>query len=71
MADPLTVLGAVGSIVGIIDMVGKSIRGIQELRSEWNDADLIFLTLVTQLTALKAALRKIKEWMDGVSLTRL
>ena len=64
MADPLSILGAVGSIVGIIDVLGRSITTIHALRKQWNDADFSLLNLVSQLTALMAALNKIKEWAD-------
>lgn len=64
MADPLTILGAAGSVANIVDILGKTINTISELRSQWQDADLVVLTFETQLTALQAALTKIKEWTD-------
>jgi hypothetical protein len=65
MADPISIIGTFGAAANIIDVVGKTISTIRELRDEWKDADLTFLSLAAQLTALKAALTKIKEWMEN------
>jgi hypothetical protein len=64
MAEPLSIIGAVGSIAGIIDVLGRSISTIYALRSQWKDADLSLLNLVSQLTALRVALNKIKKWTE-------
>jgi hypothetical protein len=65
MADPISIIGAVGAIASIIDVVGKSIKCINDLRDHWKEADLTFLSLVSQLTALRLALVKIQEWVDN------
>lgn len=65
MADPISIIGAVGAIASIIDVVGKSIKCINDLRDHWKEADLTFLSLVSQLTALRMALVKIQEWVDN------
>lgn len=65
MADPLSIVGAISSLAGIIDVLGKSIRTIRDLRGEWKDADLTVLNRVAQLVALKAALIKIQEWKNN------
>ena len=65
MADPISIIGTFGAVANIIDVVGKTISTIRELRDEWKEADLTFLSLAAQLTALKAALTKIKEWTDN------
>lgn len=64
MADPLVIIGAAASVVSIIDVLARSISTVRELRDQWKDADFTILNLVAQLTALKAALTKIKEWTD-------
>ena len=64
MADPISIIGTVGSLANIIDTISKSISAAHKLQSEWKEADLTFLSLVAQLTALRAALTKIKDWMD-------
>jgi hypothetical protein len=65
MADPISIIGTVGSIVNIIEVLGKTISTIHELCSQWREADFTFVNLIAQLTALKAALNKIQEWMDA------
>lgn len=60
MADPLTIIGAAASIATIIEILGKTIGAI----AQWRDTDLTVLTLESQLTALRAALGKVKEWTE-------
>lgn len=64
MADPLSIVGSAVSIIGLIDVVSKSLSTLSYLRWQWKGADLILLHLTSQLTSLKAALFQIKEWMD-------
>jgi hypothetical protein len=65
MADPISIIGTFGAAANIIEVLGKTISTIRELRDEWKEADLTYLSLAAQLTALKAALTKIKEWTDN------
>ncbi|KAF2114217.1 G-protein alpha subunit-domain-containing protein [Lophiotrema nucula] len=62
MADPLSIIGAVGAVANIIDLVTKTIDSLREVRGRWKEVDLAFLSLASQLTALRAALKKIQEW---------
>src|ERR1700712_2193167 len=64
MSEAIAVIGTVGAVANIIDILGKTISAISELRDEWKEADFTFLCLISQLTALRAALTKIQEWMD-------
>jgi hypothetical protein len=65
MADPITIVGTIGAVANIIDLVSKTINSIRDLRGRWKDADLAFLSLTSQLSALRAALVKIQEWNDN------
>jgi hypothetical protein len=65
MPDPLCVIGSMGALCNIIDIVGKTISTINKLRLRWKDADLVFLCLATQLVALRAALQQIEDWTDN------
>jgi len=65
MADPLTIIGTVGAVSNIIDLVSKTINSIRDFRGRWKEADLAFLSLSAQLTALRAALTKIQEWSNN------
>ena len=64
MVDPISLIGTAGSVANIIEVVAKAINTVRELVNEYKDADLRFLSLVSQLTALRAAFDKILEWMD-------
>jgi hypothetical protein len=64
MAEALAVLGGLGSIFSIVDVISKVIGIISDLRAKWDDADLTLLSLASQLTALRAASAKIQEWID-------
>ncbi|SRR6266480_7454951 len=64
MAEAVAVIGTAGALANVIDVLSNTITTIRELRNEWKEADFTFLCLVSQLAALRAALAKIKEWMD-------
>ena len=65
MADPISIIGATASVLSIIDVLAKTIGAIHSLRGQWKDADMALLSLNSQLSALRAALGKIKEWMES------
>jgi len=65
MADPISVLGAATAVITLVELVGHAISSLSELRDQWKDADILFASLVAQLTALKAALCKIHNWISG------
>jgi hypothetical protein len=61
MADPVSVIGTAGALVNVIQIVGQIIVAIRDLQSDWSDTDLTFLSLASQLSALRLALTKIEE----------
>jgi guanine nucleotide-binding protein G(i) subunit alpha len=65
MADPLTIVGAAASVAGIVEVLARTVSALSELHNQWKQADFIFINLIAQLTALKAALSKLQEWMDA------
>lgn len=62
--DPFTAIGTAASITGIIEVICKTVKSLRELHERWKDADLTILNLISQLSALKAALNKIGEWIS-------
>ncbi|PVI03867.1 hypothetical protein DM02DRAFT_625395 [Periconia macrospinosa] len=62
MADPLTIIGSAGAICNIVDVLGKTISNLNDLRSRWENSDIILLGLTSQLVSLRAALEKIQVW---------
>ena len=63
--DPITAVGTVGAVIGIIDVITKTISGLREVGARYKDAEFAVAALVSQLTTLRAALTKIREWMDS------
>lgn len=63
--DPISIIGTAGAVANIIDVVAKTINTIRKLADEYKEADLRFLSLVSQLSALRAAFDEIREWMDS------
>jgi len=64
MADSLRSIGSTALVTGIVQALAKSISKLHELHARWTQADFIFINLIAQLSALKAALAKLEEWMD-------
>jgi guanine nucleotide-binding protein G(i) subunit alpha len=64
MVDPIACIGAAASIAGIIDVLSRSIALVSRLTEQWNDSQLAFMSLQTQLQALRGALDQIKTWID-------
>ncbi|KAG8526346.1 uncharacterized protein KY384_000339 [Bacidia gigantensis] len=63
--DPATIIGTTGAIVGIVDVVTKTIMTLRDLRDRWKTIALTVSNLITQLNSLKAALNKISEWISS------
>lgn len=65
MADPFTIIGTAASVASIVEILVKTVSTLSELHGRWKLADFTFINLIAQLTALKAALNKLQEWMDA------
>lgn len=65
MTDPVSIIGTVGALANIIQLVSQTISGIRDLQSDWKDANLNFLSLLGQLSTLRVALIKIDTWMKN------
>lgn len=65
MADPITILSTAGAVANIIDALGKTIKTIGELQSQFQDADPAVLNLESQLVALNTALNNINAWAES------
>lgn len=64
MAEALAVIGTIGAVCNIVDVISKTIAVISEYQSRWKTADLALLSLASQLTALRAALTEIQKWLE-------
>ncbi|KAI1124207.1 hypothetical protein F5Y10DRAFT_285280 [Nemania abortiva] len=63
--DPVSIIGVAGAAVNLAEFIGKTIKLISDTCDRWKDADLYFLSLRTQLGALKSALISIQSWLDA------
>jgi guanine nucleotide-binding protein subunit alpha len=63
--DPITAVSTLGAVIGIIDVITKSISGLREISARYKDAEFTIAALVSQLMVLRAALTTIREWMDS------
>lgn len=69
MADPITCIGAAASISGILDVLSRSILLISRLAEQWKDSQLAFISLQTQLQALRGALGQIRIWIESSEIS--
>jgi len=60
--EPLSIVGAVSSIVTIVEVATRCISSLRALQQRWTGADWTVNLLVGQLVTLKAALDQIREW---------
>jgi hypothetical protein len=63
----ISVFGFVGTIAGILDILGRSMLSLHDLRNRLKEADLTVTLLIGQLKAVNAALNQIHLWMEESS----
>jgi hypothetical protein len=63
--DPVSAIGLAGALVGIGDVLTRSIRSLVGLQSKYRSSSLVVSLLIGQLTTLKAALNQITEFVTG------
>jgi hypothetical protein len=63
--DPVSAIGLVGSLVGISDVIAKSLKRLKELQSRYRNASLTVGLLIGQITTIKAALDQITQWVTS------
>ena len=63
--DPASVTALAGSVVGIVDVIGRSLSYLLDLQTKYRNANLTVSLLIGQLSTLKAALNQISEWITA------
>lgn len=63
--DPVSAIGLVGSVVGIVDVITKSVAYLSGLQSSYKIVDLKVRLLVGQLSTLKAALDQVVDLINA------
>lgn len=66
--DPVSITGLVGSIIGITDVVTRTVNKLNSLRARFQNADLSVTTLLTQLYTVRTALNELRSWESSVGL---
>jgi hypothetical protein len=66
MAEAMAVLGAVSASASIVMSITKTIRELSDLRQRYKEADTTIRLLISQLSAVKAALLQIRDWADSM-----
>ena len=62
--EVISVIGLAGSVLGIVDVVTKSISTLKKLQQQWQSADWTINSLLGHLTTLKLALTQLTEWFS-------
>lgn len=63
--DPASAIGLVGAIVGIADVIVKSVNSLRHFQSSYQGADVRVGALVSQLLAVKAALGNVSDMISS------
>ena len=63
--DPVSITGLAASIVGIIDIIGRTVDSLSGIYSRWKHANLTVMLMISQLSTVKAALNEIGEWISS------
>ena len=62
--DPVSIIGLAGSVLGIVDVMTKSIAALKNLQTQWQVVDWTITSIIGHLTTLKAALNQISQWIS-------
>ena len=65
MADPLTIIGGVASVVQIITSVTRVAKSLNEIRESYNNVALNTLLVAGQLSSIRVALEAIHAWRQS------
>lgn len=65
--DPASIIGLVGAIVGIADVIVKSVNALKQFQDDYEGADFRVGALIAQLLTIKAALGNVAEMINEAS----
>ena len=68
MADPITAIGAIASLIQLIDFSAKAIARLCEYRSKGDELPSAFMHINTQLPLLREVLEKSREGINNQSI---
>ena len=62
--EPVSILGTISAVVGIADVVTRSIKRLSNLKTKFRNAPFLISTLIGQLCTVQAALDQLSAWAD-------
>ena len=69
MTDPITVIGAIASVVQLIDFTARVLDRLNEYRSKGHELPTAFVHIASQLPLLCEVLEKSKDGIKGQSIS--
>lgn len=65
--DPVSAIGFVSAIAGIVDLIAKGVLSLSDFQSRYRIVDLKVSLLIGQLSTLKAALTQVGQLVQDVA----
>lgn len=62
--ETVSIVGVAGSIVGVIDVISRSLNCLLGIHTKYKRVSLTITLLIGQLSTLKAALNEILAWTN-------
>lgn len=69
MADPITAIGAIASVIQLIDFSAKVLARLNEYRSKSDELPSAFMHIYSQLPLLREVLQKSREGIISQSIS--
>lgn len=60
--DPVSAFGLVSGVVQVLQAIGSTVHGLNQLYGKFRDADLTIHSLIQELNCIGTALTSLKEW---------
>lgn len=64
--DPVSVIGIIGSVFGVTDIVARCLRGLVGLQSVYRSADILVTIVIGHLHTVEAVLNMIRDWLGSL-----
>lgn len=69
--DPASVIGLVGAVINIAEVIAKSVTSLRSLQSKYQHADFRLSALISQLLTIKAALGHVADFINSPNINFL
>lgn len=65
--DPISIIGVVGSVIGVADIIARSLKGLVSLKAVYRSAELLVTIVIGHLHTVEAILGEIREWLKTLN----